>query len=206
MKEPKPLLVISSCLIGDKVRYDGTSATSNFALSLSPWVRLITLCPELEMGLGVPRDKIILYKRGEQWGISQPSTGRELTERLLSLTDFFLKKIKRPDGFLLKSRSPSCGVSGTKFYADPKGSDLIGRGSGIFAREVINRFPHAPVEDEERIARYPGIRLRFLVALFGGRRQGPSYQALKKMKLPEVRKLAEEVVPRKLLEDWGLYP
>ncbi len=163
---PRPRVIFSACLLGDRVRYDGDSATDEFALRLSKIVDVVKVCPEMELGLGTPRPKIILYKDGSEVFAYQKETGRFFTEALRSLADSVIKNLGPLDGVLLKSRSPSCGVSGTKIYADSSGKKLIGKGRGIFAEELINRMSEIPVEDEERLRRFRTLRLRFLMGVF----------------------------------------
>ena len=162
---PRPRVLISACLLGDKVRYDGNSATDEFALLMSGFVEAVKLCPEMELGLGSPRPKIILYEEDSEVFAFQKETGRFLTEDLRSLAGSVLKNLGPIDGALLKSRSPSCGVSGTKVFADKLGNVLRRRGRGIFAEGIISRLADIPVEDEERLRRHRTLRIRFLMGI-----------------------------------------
>ena len=157
----RPVMVASACLGDAAVRYDGRALRDGFLARLRPFVELRPVYPELEIGLGVPRDPILVA--GER--LVQPSTGRDLTARMGRFARGFLGSLDGVDGFLLKSRSPSCGVGDVKAF-DSRGRRLLARRtSGFFARAVLERFPLAAVEDEARLAD-PALRERFLTRLF----------------------------------------
>ncbi len=162
---PKPRIVYSACLSGELVRYDGQPVEDGFALKLKEHVEIIPVCPEVSIGLGVPREKIIVYTSDNERRLSQPRTGLELTDRMRKFTREFLNSLPEIDGFLLKGKSPSCGVSRTKTYYDPEGKRYRGLGKGLFALEVLKRFPDYPVEDELRL-RKREIMLQFLLRIF----------------------------------------
>ena len=161
----RPRLVVSACLLGEKVRYDGRSAEDEFVLELSRRCEVIPVCPEVSIGLGVPREKIIVYFEEGRPKLSQPSTGRDLTQEMERFSENLLDSLPPVDGFILKSKSPSCGVSRTKTYRDPKGEEFLGLTRGLFALEVLRRYPHYPIEDEIRL-RDRRRRLLFLAKLF----------------------------------------
>jgi len=166
MKHPSPKLVISACLAGEFVRYDGGIVRDPFVEKLLKHCQPILVCPETAIGLGVPRGRILIYWNGERQGLFQPSTGRDLTELILSFSESFLESLPQVDGFLLKGKSPSCGVSNnTLSYKDPEGKVFFRRTKGIFAQKVLERFNDLPVEDEKRL-KDKGIRKHFLVRLF----------------------------------------
>lgn len=164
----KPRLVVSACLLGEKVRYDGNSAEDTFVVELARSCDVIPVCPEVSIGLGVPREKIIVYTDEEGFGLFQPGTGRDLTEDIKTFSKDFLTALPQVDGFILKSRSPSCGVSRTKTYEDPTGRIYRGPGRGLFASEILKRYPYYPVEDEVRLksGRRRALFLAKLYALF----------------------------------------
>ncbi|WP_457625497.1 DUF523 domain-containing protein [Persephonella sp.] len=148
--QDKPVVLFSSCLTGEKVRYDGRSAETPLSLKLLQYVKPVKICPEVEIGFTVPRKKIFLVKK-DGYRVFQEETGEDLTQKLLKFSDKFLSSVEEIDGFFLKSRSPSCGVSGTKTYRNKDGTGYIGRRRGIFAQIVKEKFPYHPVEDEERL-------------------------------------------------------
>ena len=162
---PRPRVLISACLLGDRVRYDGGTAVDTFAIELSGLVEVIKICPEMELGLGSPRPRIRLVQTEEGVEAIQEQQYIHLTRSLIELARNIAYREPPIDGALLKSRSPSCGVSGTKIYADRDGRDLLRRGRGIFAKELLTRFKNIPIEDEERLKRYKTLRLRFLLGV-----------------------------------------
>lgn len=95
----------------------------------------------------------------------QPSTGRDLTGQMVSFGKVFLDSLGEVDGFVLKSRSPSCGINDTKVHAEGDPSTPIGKGAGLFGAAVLERFPGAAVEDEGRLSNLQ-IRHHFLTKLF----------------------------------------
>jgi uncharacterized protein YbgA (DUF1722 family)/uncharacterized protein YbbK (DUF523 family) len=156
--------VVSQCLGFAAVRYDGQVLQEPFVRSLADHVQFIQVCPEVGIGLGVPRDPIRLVVEQGGRRLVQPSAGRDLTEDMHRFAGGFLDQVGLVDGFILKSRSPSCGIKDVKqFSAD--GENPTSKSSGFFAEAVLNRFPHAAIEDEGRLT---NLRLRhhFLTKLF----------------------------------------
>jgi uncharacterized protein YbgA (DUF1722 family)/uncharacterized protein YbbK (DUF523 family) len=165
---PRPRVVISRCIDFDACRYNGQVIRASLREELEAWVELVPICPELEIGLGVPRDPIHLVagsgagSAGQR--LVQPSTGRDLTASMMRFTDDYLSNVGDVDGFILKSRSPSCGAGSAKVHQpDRKGPPS--RGSGMFAAGVQERFPGAPIEEETRLGNLL-IRDLFLTRLF----------------------------------------
>lgn len=143
----KPVIVLSRCLAGENVRYDGSNAYDPFVEKLLKYVDIIPVCPEVEIGLPVPRPKIIVVKENG-YKVYQPETHKDLTQPLKDFSYKFLSNLPQTDGFLLKSKSPSCGFSGTKTYKTPEGKGYIGRRKGLFAMAVKEKFPYHPAADE----------------------------------------------------------
>jgi len=162
----KPNIILSECINLKPVRYDGGIVNDPFANILSQYVHYIPVCPEVAIGLGIPRDKVkAVRKNKENFCLVQPSTGLDLTQKMNRFSDDFLNSLTDIDGFLLKSKSPSCGVSGTKTYTNRDGTGFLYRGKGVFARKVIQKFPHLPCEDELRLKNMD-IRHHFLTRIF----------------------------------------
>ncbi len=164
----RPRVVISRCIDFDACRYNGQVIHASLREELEPWVELAPICPELEIGLGVPRDPIHLVaaKGADSAGprLVQPSTGRDLTAPMTRFTEDYLSNVGAVDGFILKSRSPSCGVGSAKVH-QPDGQGPHSRGSGMFAAGVQERFPGAAIEEETRLGNLL-IRDLFLTRLF----------------------------------------
>jgi len=157
----RPIVVISRCIDFDACRYNGQVIRASLREQLEPHVELRPICPELEIGLGVPRDPVRLVTSPRGPRMVQPSTGRDLTQRMKDFAGEFLGGLDEVDGFILKSRSPSCAVRDAKlFHSEAEGAGHEA-GPGLFAARVLERFPHIAVEDEERL-KDPRLRDEFL--------------------------------------------
>src|SRR5512145_540208 len=105
----RPKVVASKCLGFDRCRYNGETINSPIVERLKEYADFIPFCMEVDIGLGVPRDPIRLVLIGEETRLIQPTKGRDVTELALSSAEKFLSSLEGVDGFILKSRSPSCG-------------------------------------------------------------------------------------------------
>jgi uncharacterized protein YbgA (DUF1722 family)/uncharacterized protein YbbK (DUF523 family) len=165
MKTPKPIVVVSQCLGFDACRYNGESIRDKFVDKLAAYVTFQKVCPEVEIGLGVPRKPVRLVRAGEGVKLVQPDTGRDVTSEMKRFSGGYSAALGEVDGFVLKGRSPSCGVFDAKVYAKAEKSPAVERRPGLFAEAVLYRFPHAAVEDEGRLSNFR-IREHFLTKLF----------------------------------------
>lgn len=166
----KPLVVVSKCLEFAPCRYNGALIADRFVKQLEPHVIFLPICPEIEIGLGVPRDAIrIVSEEDGTLRLIQPATGRDLSEKMRHFSDRFLSGLDPVDGFILKSRSPSCGIKDAKRFPSQTADAPVGKGAGFFAAAAGMRFPAAAIEDEKRLSR-PRIREQFLTKLFTLRR------------------------------------
>ncbi|MBN2587166.1 MAG: DUF1722 domain-containing protein [Candidatus Fermentibacteraceae bacterium] len=161
----RPSLVISRCLGFDSCRYNGQMLHDPLADALGPYVDVITPCPEADIGLGIPRHPVRIVVRDGGQRMVQPATGIDHTGKMREFVEDFLSRLPPVDGFILKSRSPSCGMRDVKQYREDGTSLITGRGSGLFGGEVFRSFPHLAVEDEGRLHN-PVIRDHFLKKLF----------------------------------------
>jgi uncharacterized protein YbgA (DUF1722 family)/uncharacterized protein YbbK (DUF523 family) len=169
MDHPTPIVVLSRCLELDACRYNGQKIRAPFVSQLMRFVEVRPMCPEVEIGLGVPRDPIRLVVVGKGLRLVQPSTGRDVTHAMERFADDYLARQQDADGFVLKSRSPSCGINDTKIYTGPDGSQPSDKGPGLFGGAVLARFPHAAVENEGRLTNFR-LRHHFLTKLFANAR------------------------------------
>ncbi len=161
----KPTVYASKCLGFENCRYNGIALRDEFIEKLKPHVEYITACPEVEIGLGVPREPIrIISAKGER-RLIQPATGRDVTNEMKEFSKHFVEKIGKVDGFILKSRSPSCGIKGVKIYSDLKKGSALAKGMGFFGAAIFEHFAKYPIEDEGRLTN-SRIRERFLTKLF----------------------------------------
>ena len=144
----KPIIVVSRCLGFAICRWNGVAIENSLVRELGKEVELITVCPECAIGLGVPRQPILMVQKSSGLALVQPATGADLTRRMVDFSHDFLDSLDRVDGFLLKRKSPSCGVANVPIYADPHDEQPMDKGPGFFARAVLERFPDTPIEDE----------------------------------------------------------
>jgi uncharacterized protein YbgA (DUF1722 family)/uncharacterized protein YbbK (DUF523 family) len=161
----KPVVVLSRCLELEPVRYNGQVIPYEFVRDLEPWVTFVPVCPELEIGLGVPRDPIRIVAVDGEARLVQPTTDCDLTTAMIDFSDRFLSGLGEVDGFILKNRSPSCGISDVKIYQGFEKSASTTRGPGFFGGRVVELFPGLAIEDEGRLRNYR-IREHFLTKLF----------------------------------------
>ena len=144
----KPIIVVSRCLGFAICRWNGAVIENSLVKDLAKSVEFKTVCPECEIGLGVPRPPILIVQKDSGLALVQPETGVDLTGRMNSFSHNFLDSLDRVDGFLLKRKSPSCGVANVPIFADPAAEQPIEKGPGFFARAVLERFSDTPIEDE----------------------------------------------------------
>ncbi len=159
-------LGISSCLLGEKVRYDGGHKLDHFLTeTLGQFVEFVPVCPEVGCGLGIPREAMHLLAAPDGPRLVTIRTQVDYTERMLAWAQNRLVELERKDlcGFIFKSGSPSSGMERVKIYSG-KGEPAR-TGVGLFAQEFMQHFPLLPVEDEGRL-HDPTVRENFLERLF----------------------------------------
>ncbi|MDZ7821456.1 MAG: DUF523 and DUF1722 domain-containing protein [Candidatus Marinimicrobia bacterium] len=158
---------ISSCLLGNEVRYDGQHKLDRFLRDeLGKYVEWYPVCPEVECGLSIPREAMRLVGDDpERPRLLTVNTKVDLTEKMETFVQKRLDQLEKEDlrGFVFKVKSPTSGMRGVKIYTEQGMPSR--RGSGIFAREFMKRFPHIPVEDEGRL-HDAGLRENFIERLF----------------------------------------
>jgi uncharacterized protein YbgA (DUF1722 family)/uncharacterized protein YbbK (DUF523 family) len=163
-------LGISSCLLGNPVRYDGGHKLDHFLTgTFGNYVEWLPVCPEVESGLPVPREAMHLVGDPEDPRLVTVRSGVDHTSRMKRWAKRRVADLERDElcGFVFKSRSPSSGMRGVKIYNEdgtPRGT-----GSGIFAHAFMKRFPLLPVEDEGRL-HDPALRENFIERVFVYRR------------------------------------
>lgn len=161
----KPRVVISKCLGFAACRYNGQEIRSGLVEKLKGEMEFIPVCPEVEIGLGIPREPIRIIEENGEKKLIQPATGKELSETMRKFSTSFLRTLDRVDGFLLKNRSPSCGFTDVKIYAPGEKGMTKGKGSGFFGEAVLKNFPSSAVEDEGRLLNFR-IREHYLTKVF----------------------------------------
>jgi uncharacterized protein YbbK (DUF523 family) len=160
-------LGISSCLLGEEVRYDGGHKLDRYLRdTLGRLVELVPVCPEVECGLPVPREPMHLMGDPDAPRLITVRSGRDLTEQMERWAKKRAKELAQEglSGFVLKARSPSCGIYRVQVY-DEEGVPQAGaEGSGIFVLELRRQFPQLPLEDEGRLS-VPELRESFIKRL-----------------------------------------
>lgn len=162
---PKPVIVVSKCLGFDHCRYDGEMIDAPLVDKLKARVTFLPVCPEVEIGLGVPRKPIRIVSAAGGRTLYQPATGKEFTRPMSDFVQAFLDSLPEVDGFLLKIRSPSCGLKDVKIHDGFEEGARTIKGSGFFGGAVLDRYAGLPVEDEGRIRNFT-IREHFLTRVF----------------------------------------
>ncbi len=162
----RPIVVVSKCLGFAACRYNGVAIPDPFVDALKPMVDFCPICPECEIGLGVPREPIRIVEQKKEQRLLQPATGRDVSSSMTAFSQKFLAEIAPPDGFLLKSRSPSCGIKDVKVFPALEKSPVISaKAAGFFGRHVLDRFGYLAIEDEARLNDFR-IREHFLTRIF----------------------------------------
>ena len=167
--KPKPIVYVSKCLGFDRCRYNGLIISSDFVRMLRGHVRTALICPEVEIGLGVPRYPIRAVSRDGEVRLMQSETGADVTDSINAYVRELIASIGVVDGFILKSRSPTCGNSGVKLYPKLGKVGAHGKTTGFVGGPIAEHFQHLPVEDEGRLNNYR-IRDHFLTRIFGSAR------------------------------------
>ena len=161
----KPRVVVSKCLEFAPCRYDGAMISNEFVRRLKHHVEFLPVCPEMEIGLGCPRQPIRVIQTAGQRRLVQPATGHDLTNAMDTFASAFLGTLEGVEGFLLKNRSPSCGIKDVKVYARPDAETPLAKAAGLFGAAVMERFPGAATEDEGRLTN-SRLREHWLTNLF----------------------------------------
>jgi uncharacterized protein YbgA (DUF1722 family)/uncharacterized protein YbbK (DUF523 family) len=164
--EPTIRLGVSTCLMGEHVRYDGGHKRDRFLINtLGEFVEWVPVCPEVEIGLSIPREAMRLVGDPENPRLVTIKTGQDYTERMRTWARERLEELaeEKLHGFIFKSRSPSSGLYRVKVY-DQHGMPSRA-GTGIFPREVMRRFPLLPLEEEGRLHDM-GLRENFIERIF----------------------------------------
>ena len=163
----KPKLIVSKCLNFEKCRYDGQGYNNKVVMSLKEHADLQVVCPEVEIGLSTPREPIRIekHKEKEEYKLVQHNTNYDFTEKMNNFTSDFISNMNDVDGFILKSRSPSCGIKDVKIYHEGNKCSINNGGSGFFSQGIIDRYKNLPIENEGRLKNY-SIRDNFLTKIF----------------------------------------
>jgi uncharacterized protein YbgA (DUF1722 family)/uncharacterized protein YbbK (DUF523 family) len=176
MSEPeapntRPRIGISACLLGEEVRFDGGHKRDRFLTDvLGPHVEWVRVCPEVEVGMGTPRETLRLVRDGD--GLLRMKTTRTGVDHTAAMERWSRQRLDELagedlSGYVLKKDSPSCGMERVKVFGDGGMPQRSGR--GLFAAALLDRFPSLPVEEEGRLSD-PILRENFIERVFAYRR------------------------------------
>ncbi|MBS3813281.1 DUF523 and DUF1722 domain-containing protein [Candidatus Bipolaricaulota bacterium] len=160
-----PRVILSKCIEHDHCRYNGGIVSSRVVKTLEPYVEYVTVCPEVEIGLGVPRDSLRLVQKGSGPRLIQSQNKKDYTEKMEDFADGFLAGLQGVDGAVLKNRSPSCGTKDVRIYAVTDNSPVVDKGPGAFGAKVKEKLGGKPIENEGRLRSHK-IREKFYTSLF----------------------------------------
>jgi len=168
-EEPNPpiRIGISSCLLGRKVRYDGGHKHDRYLTdTLGQYFEWEPVCPEVELGLPIPRPILRLEMRHSVIRLVMPTEGKDLTVKMRAYAKARVKALedKGLSGFLLKRDSPSCGLHRVDVYRG-EGQPPDRNGRGLYTKALLARFPHLPVEEEGRLHN-PRLRENWVTRVF----------------------------------------
>ncbi len=163
----KPIRIgVSACLLGQEVRFDGGHKRDSFLVDiLGPFVEFVPVCPEFELGLGVPRETLRLERDGDDIRLVAPRSGSDHTGAMRTFASKRTSAFAQEglSGYVLKKGSPSCGMERVRVYGKAGMPSHDGR--GLFASSLIQRYPHLPVEEEGRL-NDPRLRENFIERIF----------------------------------------
>jgi uncharacterized protein YbbK (DUF523 family) len=160
---------ISACLVGQEVRFDGGHKRDPLLFEMfGPGVEWVPVCPEVEVGMGTPREPLRLERHAGRVRMVTIDTRMDYSGRMEAWSQKRLAELARLelDAYVLKSDSPSCGKDGVKVFS-PAASP-VRDGRGLFAEALIAAMPWLPVEDEARL-RDRNVRNDFLARIAAGR-------------------------------------
>lgn len=173
----RPRVGISRCLLGDEVRYDGGHKRDDLLVStLGSLVEWVAVCPEVEAGMGTPREAIDLVASDDGVTVAAArvrllgvSSRIDWTETMVMFSAARVRELldQDLDGYVLKADSPSCGLERVPVHRE---NGVSRDGRGLFAEALVTAFPDMPIEDERRLGD-PVVRDAFIVQVFERRRR-----------------------------------
>ncbi|AXH10375.1 hypothetical protein CP960_11335 [Malaciobacter halophilus] len=158
------LLAVSSCLLGNNVRYDGSNQMNKFVLkTLSKYAEFVHFCPE-HLAMGTPRETIRIINDKNKLELKTVFSKEDVTSKVIQSSKDEIQKLKQEPicGIILKSKSPSCGLGSTKYYENGMPQ---GKKDGVFAAMCKEQFPYLPIEEEARL-NDAWLRENFIMQIF----------------------------------------
>lgn len=166
-KWEKPLIVVSKCLDNYNCRYNGEGCSCKTIKELKEFAEFIDICPEEAIGLGTPRNAIRLVGSKKEHFLIDPKTLKDYTKAMSE----FAKEISidieylKPQGFILRTKSPSCGIGDVKIYKSLERGSASIKGMGLFGEKIHENFDYLPIEDDGRLKSFK-IREIFYIKIF----------------------------------------
>jgi uncharacterized protein YbgA (DUF1722 family)/uncharacterized protein YbbK (DUF523 family) len=157
---------ISSCLLGNKVRYDGGHSHDRYLTqTLGLFTEYVPVCPEVECGMPIPREAVRLVGPTENPRLVTQKTAMDKTDQMKTWIKGRLEELAKEDlcGFIFKSKSPSSGLYRVRVYGDD--CNVRKNGTGLFAKAFTKAFPRIPVEEAGRL-NDPKLRENFIENIF----------------------------------------
>lgn len=160
------IIGISSCLLGEKVRFDAGHKQDRYITDvLGPFVTFVPVCPEVEVGMGAPRESVKLIGKLNEPRMVGNTSGEDWTDRMVKYAS---RRVKQDDtrnltGYILKRKSPSCGMERVRVQTASKTSEY--KGVGLFASALLEEYPYLPIEEEGRL-NDPALRENFIERIF----------------------------------------
>ena len=158
---------VSSCLVGEKVRWNGDHKQDRYVREvLGNYFEYVPICPEVEVGMGIPRETVALYGSLESPRMISKKSQTDWSKRMHQYNKGRINQLTSDDlcGYIFKSKSPSCGLARVPVYSEP-GSSKVRHGPGLFAKAFTQAFPLVPTEDEGRLNDVK-IRENFIIRVF----------------------------------------
>jgi uncharacterized protein YbgA (DUF1722 family)/uncharacterized protein YbbK (DUF523 family) len=186
---------VSSCLLGRKVRFDGGHKRDRYLTDvIGDWVDWVSVCPEVEIGLGTPRPTIRLEGTADNPRLVEPKSGEDLTVKMREYSERRVAELRTDDldGYVLKRASPSCGMERVRVWNDSGMPDKSG--VGTYAEVLLERWPNLPVEEEGRL-NDPVLRENFVERIFCRHR----WRSLNRVGLSRARLIAFHTAHKMLL-------
>ncbi len=155
---------ISSCLLGEPVRFDGGHKNNTYIVkTLGQYMQFLPFCPEVEIGLGIPRETIRLVENKEDIRcVGSKNPQLDVTEKLIQCANDQQIWHQSIYGYILKKDSPSCGMERVRIY---KNDQPQRKGTGLYAQQMMKNYPYLPVEEEGRLGD-PVLRENFIQRVF----------------------------------------
>ncbi|MBN3189896.1 DUF523 and DUF1722 domain-containing protein [Pectobacterium brasiliense] len=163
----QPVIGISGCLTGSAVRFDGGHKRMNFVMDeLAQWVTFKPVCPEMSIGLPVPRPALRLVQtvEGDIRIRFSHAPHDDVTEKMADFAETYLSHLGQLSGFIVCAKSPSCGMERVRLY-DEKGNRGRKEGVGLFTASLLEKYPWLPVEEDGSL-HDPALRENFVERVF----------------------------------------